>query len=76
MVGQACLPGGACCPRTPDCTLYSGVHVCWSGHSGSLFVCECVSLSYGLGTMAAIASENGSYYKRNEFAPFGSKFFI
>ena len=30
MVGEACLPNTAYYPRTPDYTLYSGVHVCWS----------------------------------------------
>ena len=37
MVGEACLPSNAYYPRTltPDYTLYSGVHVCWSEHSDS-----------------------------------------
>ena len=48
MVGEACLPGGAYCPRTPDCTLCSGVRVCWSGRSGSSFVCGFVGLDCGL----------------------------
>ena len=38
MVGEACLPNNAYYPRTPDYTLYSGVHVCWSEHSDSSFV--------------------------------------
>ena len=33
MVGKACLPSNAYYPRTPDYTLYSGVHVRWSEHS-------------------------------------------
>ena len=28
MVGEACLPSNGYYPRTPDYTLYSGVHVC------------------------------------------------
>ena len=40
-------------PRTPDYTLYSGVHVCWSEHSDSSFVYGFMSLDYGLGTMTA-----------------------
>ena len=51
MVGEACLPSNAYYPRTPDYTLYSGVHVCWSKHSDSLFVYGFMSLDYGLGTM-------------------------
>ena len=39
--------------RTPDYTLYSGVHVCWSEHSDSSFVYGFMSLDYGLGTMTA-----------------------
>ena len=35
MVGEACLPSNAYYPRTPDYTLYSGVHVCWSEYSDS-----------------------------------------
>ena len=53
MVGEACLPSNAYYPRTPDYTLYSGVHVCWSEHSDSSFVYGFMSLDYGLGTMAA-----------------------
>ena len=51
MVGEACLPSNAYYPQTPDYTLYSGVHVCWSEHSDSSFVYSFMSLDYGLGTM-------------------------
>ena len=51
MVGEACLPSNAYYPRTPDYTLYSGVHVCWSEHSDSSFVYRFMSLDYGLGTI-------------------------
>ena len=54
MVGEACLPSNTYYPRTPDYTLYSGVHVCWSEHSDSSFVYRFMSLDYGLGTMTAI----------------------
>ena len=47
IVGEACLPSNAYCPRTPDYTLYSGIHVCWSEHSDSSFVYGVVSLDYG-----------------------------
>ena len=53
MVGEACLPSNAYYPRTPDYTLYSGVHVCWSEHSDSSFVYGFMSSDYGLGTMTA-----------------------
>ena len=53
MVGEACLPSNAYYPRTPDYTLYSGVHVCWSQHSDSSFVYGFMSLDYGLGNMTA-----------------------
>ena len=53
MVGEACLPSNAYYPRTPDYTLYSGLHVCLSEHSDSSFVCGFMSLDYGLGTMTA-----------------------
>ena len=53
MVGEDCLPSNAYYPRTPDYTLYSGVHVCWSEHSDSSFVYGFMSLDYGLGTMTA-----------------------
>ena len=48
MVGDACLPSNAYYPRTPDYTLYSGVHVCWSEHSDLSFVYGLMSLDYGL----------------------------
>ena len=51
MVDQACLPSNAYYLRTPDYTLYSGVHVCWSEHSESSFIYGFMSLDYGLGTM-------------------------
>ena len=52
MVGEACLPSNAYYPRTPDYTLYSGVHVRWSEHSDSSFVYEFMCLDNGLGTIA------------------------
>ena len=51
MVGEACLPTNAYYPRTPDYTLYSGVHVCWFEHSDSSFVYGFMNFDYGLGTM-------------------------
>ena len=51
MQGEACLPNNAYYSRTPDYTLYSGVHVCWSEHSDSSFVYGFMSLDYGFGTM-------------------------
>ena len=53
MVGEACLPSNAYYPRTPDYTLYSGIHICWSEHSDSSFVYRFMILDYGLGTMTA-----------------------
>ena len=53
MVGEACLPSNAYYPRTPDYTLCSGVHVCWSEHSDSSFVYGFMILNYGFGTMTA-----------------------
>ena len=53
MVGEACLPSNTYYPRTPDYTLCSGVHVCWSEHSDSSFVYGFMSLDYGFGTMTA-----------------------
>ena len=53
MVGEACLPSNAYYPRTPDYTLYSGVHVCWSEHSDWSFVYGFMSLDNGLCTMTA-----------------------
>ena len=53
MVGEACLPSNAYYPRTPDYTLCSGVHVCWSEHSDLSFVYGFMILDYGFGTMTA-----------------------
>ena len=53
MADEACLPSNAYYPRTPDYTIHSGVHVCWSEHSDSSFVYGFMSLDYGLGTMTA-----------------------
>ena len=53
MVGEARLPSNAYYPRTPDYTLYSGVHVCWSDYSDSSFVYGFTSLDNGLSTMTA-----------------------
>ena len=53
MVREACLLSNAYYPRTPDYTLYSVVHVCWSEHSDSSFVYVFLSLDYDLGTMTA-----------------------
>ena len=61
MVGKACLPSNAYFPRTPDYTLYSGVHVCWSEHSDSSFVYGFMSLDYGLGTMTATTFDGQLY---------------
>ena len=60
MVGEACLPSNAYYPRTPDYTLYSGVHVCWSEHSDSPFVYGFMSLDYGLGTMTATTFDSST----------------
>ena len=54
MVGEACLPRNAYYPRTPDYTLYSGVHVCWSEHSDSSVVYGFMSLDYGLGVFVFV----------------------
>ena len=51
MVDEDCLPSNAYYLRTPDYTLYSGVHIRWSEHSDSSFVYGFMSLDYGLGTM-------------------------
>ena len=51
MVGGACLLSNAYYSRTPDYTLYSGVHVWWAEHCDSSFVYGFMSLDYGLGTM-------------------------
>ena len=63
MVGEACLPSDAYYPRTPDYTLYSGVHVCWSEHSDSSFVYGFMSLDCGFGTMTAT-----TIFSKKEFA--------
>ena len=57
MVGEACLPSNAYYPRTPDYTLCSGVHVCWSEHSDSSFDYGFMILDYGFGTMTATTSK-------------------
>ena len=57
MVGIACLPSNAYYPRTPDYTLCSGVHVCWSEHSDSSFVYGFMILNYGFGTMTATTTQ-------------------
>ena len=61
MVGEACLPSNAYYPRTPDYTLYSGVHVCWSEHSDSSFVNGFMSLDYGLGTITTTTSSGNVF---------------
>ena len=65
MVGEACLLSNAYCPRTPDYTLYSGPHVCWSEHSGLSFVHEFMSLDYGLGTMTTTPSSDKVFNSLN-----------
>ena len=62
MVGEACLPSNAYYPRTPDYTLCSGVHVCWSEHSDSSFVYGFMILDYGFGTMTATTYCNKSTF--------------
>ena len=61
MVGEVCLPNNAFYPRTPNCTLYSGVHVCWSEHSNFSFVYGFMSLDYGLGTMTTTTDKSANY---------------
>ena len=61
MVSEACLPSNAYCPRTPDYTFCSGVHVCWSEHSDSSFVYGFMSLDYGFGTMTATTYKRIGY---------------
>ena len=51
MVGEACLPSNAYYLRTPDYTIYSGVHGCWSEHSDSSFVYGFMRLDYGFDIM-------------------------
>ena len=48
---RTCLRSNAYYPRTPDYTLYAGVHVCWSEHSDSSCVYGFISLDDCLGTM-------------------------
>ena len=67
MVGEACLPSNAYYPRTPDYTLYSGVHVCWSEHSDLSLVYGFMSLDYGLGTMTATTSNVETYVMCNRY---------
>ena len=57
MEHHSCLPSNAYYPRTPDYTLCSGVHVCWSEHSDSSFVYGFMILDYGFGTMTATTYE-------------------
>ena len=61
MVGEACLPSNAYYPRTPDYTLCSGVHVCWSEHSDLSFVYGFMIFDYGFGTMTATTSSCCGY---------------
>ena len=61
MVGEACLPSNAYYPRTPDYTLCSGVHVCWSEQSDSSFVYGFMILDYGFGTMTATTFVSNLY---------------
>ena len=63
MLGEACLPSNAYYPRTPDYTLYSGVHVCWSEHSDSSFIYGFMSLVNGLGTMTATTFRHCTSFK-------------
>ena len=72
MVGEACLPSNAYYPRTPDYTLYSGVHVFWSEHSDSSFVYGFMSLDYGLGTMTATTLKMQNKKKSYWRMPYGS----
>ena len=69
MVGEACLPSNAYYPRTPNYTLCSGVHVCWSEHSDSSFVYGFMILDYGFGTMTATTSNEypqSMFLRRNK----------
>ena len=72
MVGEACLPSNAYYPRTPDYTLCSGVHVCWSEHSDSSFVYGFMILDYGFGTMTAttVRSNMGELKNNNLHSEF------
>ena len=69
MVGEACLPSNAYYPRTPDYTLCSGVHVCWSEHSDSSFVYGFMILNYGFGTMIATTFNNSPFTRHFVFDP-------
>ena len=53
MVGEACLPSNAYYPRTPDYSLYSGVHSVGLNILILSFVYGFMRLDYGLGTMTA-----------------------
>ena len=66
MVGEACLPSNAYYPRTPDYTLCSGVHVCWSEHSDSSFVYGFMILDYGFGTMTATTLRKNCFDGQNK----------
>ena len=78
MVGEACLQSNAYYPRTPDYTLCSGVHVCWSEHSDSSFVYGFMILNYGFGTMTATIlsrnKKNNMYTCKPQFFYFKGEF--
>ena len=76
MVGEACLPSNANYPRTPDYTLYSGVHVCSSEHSDSSFVYGFMSLDFGLGTMTTTTSKIQSILNGKNCSPMGVNSFL
>ena len=59
--GKACFKSNAYYPRTPDYSLYSGVHVCLSEHFDSSFVQGFMRLDYGLGTMEATTSKGNDF---------------
>ena len=58
MAGEACLPSNAYYPRTPDYTLYSGVHMSVGLNIQIRHSLGFTSLDYryGLGTMTATTS--------------------
>ena len=62
IIGEACLPSNAYYPRTPDCTLYSGVHACWSEYSDSSFVYGFMRLIYGLSAMTTTTFREKKFY--------------
>ena len=66
MVGEACLPNNVYYPRTPDYTLYSGIHVCWFEHSDSSFFYGFMSLDYGLGTMTATTFKGQAHHQMTQ----------